>query len=64
MNSKDELAELLFRQAETLFGRQRAETLRPGLDERACHIFLVSASPLDEEEPALVFFAEEVKELP
>jgi hypothetical protein len=62
-NSKVELTELLFRQAETLFGRKRAETLRPALDERARHIFLVSALPLDEEEPAFVFLPEEVKEV-
>jgi hypothetical protein len=54
--TKEEFANVLIRQATALFGEERAEELRPSLEERAEQLWLLDQAPLDrEEEPAIKF---------
>jgi hypothetical protein len=50
--TKRTVAEMLFRQAEIMFGRDRAEALRSVLEERADHVWRVLSTPaFDEDKP-------------
>lgn len=54
--TQERLMQVLYQQAVLLFGRERAESLQPQLQERAGYIWLLSQhSPLPEEEPHFVF---------
>ena len=54
--TKEELTSYLFGQAVALFGEERAELLRPSLEERAEQLWLLTKAPPDrEEEPAFSF---------
>ena len=54
--TQEQLMQILYQQAVLLFGPERAESLRPQLQERAGYIWLLSQhSPLPEEEPPFVF---------
>ena len=44
--AKAEILEMLSRQAEVMFGPERASALRPALEERAAHVWLVLSSPV------------------
>jgi hypothetical protein len=55
--TKEELTNALDQQAVELFGQERANELRPSLEERAEQLWLLHQAPLDrEEEPAVMFF--------
>lgn len=57
--TKEELTDALVQQAISLFGKVRVEELRPGIEERAEQLWLLSLTPLDrDEEPAVMFFPE------
>jgi hypothetical protein len=54
--TKEEFTNFLIRQAMAHFGEERAEELRPSLEERAEQLWLLDQAPLDrEEEPAINF---------
>ena len=55
--TKEALTNALVRQAVELFGQERANELRPSLEERAEQLWLLDQAPLDrEDEPAVMFF--------
>lgn len=55
--TKEELTNALIQQAVALFGQERANELRPSLEERVEQLRLLDQVPLDkEEEPAVMFF--------
>jgi hypothetical protein len=55
--TKEELTKVLTWQTMALFGEERAEELRPSLEERAEQLWLLDQAPLDrEEEPAVMYF--------
>jgi len=55
--TKEELTNALDQQAVELFGQERANELRPSLEERAEQLWLLDQAPLDrEEEPAVTYF--------
>jgi hypothetical protein len=57
--TKEELTDALVQHAISLFGKERVEELRPGIEERAEQLWLLSLTPLDRnEEPAVMFFPE------
>jgi hypothetical protein len=54
--TKEEFTSVLIRQAIALFGEERVEELRSGLEERAEQLWLLDRASLDsEEEPAIKF---------
>lgn len=54
--TQERLMQVLYEQAILLFGRERAESLRPQLQERAEYLWiLMQKFPQPEEEPDCVF---------
>ncbi len=54
--TQEQWMQALYQQAVLLFGRERAEILRPQLQERAGYLWLLSQHlPHPEEEPYVVF---------
>ena len=47
---KDQVSEILLRQAALLFGSERAEALRQTLEERAYHVWRVLSTPVSPED--------------
>ena len=55
--TQEQLTQILYQQAVLLFGRERAESLKPQLQERAAYLWLLSQHPPEsEDEPDFVFF--------